>query len=267
MAQSRPRTSTIDPGDWLRAADLVEHDDGHEAMVRRRPFPSPHLSETQAGANDVSGVGAGAAGFTSTSDALRSIVHDFNNLVGAIHAYAELLGMTELDATQHRYVREIQGAAEDAGQLAHRLGDCAPVVITPFVSLNEVVKRVGRMLAPVLPRGIELSCLVDPMLEAVRGDPAKLERTVLDLALDARDAMPFEGTLTIACAEALVCDGCDDGMIAGRYAVLRVSDTGPGDEKEITTCSFDPSLSAFVKVWSKPNKGTTTEIYVPCARA
>ena len=158
------------------------------------------------------------------------IAHDFNNLLTAISGYGEL-ALTKLDGVPAReYVEEMQRASERAAQLTRQLLAFSRRQVLQFevVDVNAVVADLERMLARLLGAGIDLDVRLDASLAPTKADPGQLQQVVLNLALNARDAMPDGGTLTIATAN------------EGPNVVLTVSDTGEGMDEETLARVFEP---------------------------
>ena len=158
------------------------------------------------------------------------IAHDFNNLLTAISGYGELALMKLDGAPAREYVEEMQRASERAAQLTRQLLAFSRRQVLQFevVDLNAVVADLERMLATLLGVGIHLEVRLDASLAPTKADPSQLQQVVLNLALNARDAMPDGGTLTIATAN------------VGTNVVLTVSDTGEGMDEETLARVFEP---------------------------
>jgi signal transduction histidine kinase len=158
------------------------------------------------------------------------IAHDFNNLLTAISGYGELALMKLDGAPAREYVEEMQRASERAAQLTRQLLAFSRRQVLQFevVDLNAVVADLERMLARLLGVGIELDVRLDASLAPTKADPGQLQQVVLNLALNARDAMPDGGTLAIATAN------------VGPNVVLTVSDTGEGMDEETLARVFEP---------------------------
>ena len=222
------------------------------------------------------------------------IAHDFNNLLTAIAGYGEVaLGELPEGTPARASVEEIQRAAERAAVLTRQLlAFSRKQVMQPkTIDLNEVVSELEGMLGRVLGEHVELVTALDPELEPTRADPGQLGQVVMNLAINARDAMPQGGVLTIATANVEL----DElfvrrhvGARAGTYVMLAVSDTGTGMDRETLERVFEPffttkpqgqgtglglsTVYGIVKqtggqIWarSEPGHGTTFEVYLPRA--
>jgi nitrogen-specific signal transduction histidine kinase/ActR/RegA family two-component response regulator len=234
------------------------------------------------------------------------VAHDFNNLLAVISNYAAFVG-EELDkdpaevdwACVRGDVGQIQRAAERASELTHQLLAFArrDVVQPRPLNLNEVITDVQQLLVRTLGQHVVLKTDLAPGLYPVLADPGQLELVLVNLAVNARDAMPGGGTLLVATARADV--GADhpagnrvhvglDPVTPGRYACLKVSDTGAGMTREVLDRAFEPFFTTkpkghgtglglatvygiitqargHIQVRSKPGAGTTFTIWLPAA--
>ncbi len=220
------------------------------------------------------------------------IAHDFNNLLTAVSGYSELL-LRELPVGDPRRecAEEIQKAGSRAAALTHQLlAFSRRQVLEPRVlDLNAVISGMERMLGRVIGEDIELITALQPELWHARADPGQIEQAILNLVVNARDAMPRGGKLTLETANVEL-----DEQFAGRYAtvspgphvMLAVSDTGIGMDAELQARLFEPFFTTkehgkgtglglsttygIVKqsggsiwVYSEPGHGTTFKIYLP----
>ena len=222
------------------------------------------------------------------------VAHDFNNLLTAIMGSAEELA-SRLDAASplREGVQDIQDAAQRASLLTRQLlafGRKQP--IRPrLVDLGEVVGSTLRMLRRLIGEDVELTTASEPGLGRVLIDPGAVEQVILNLAVNARDAMPAGGRLTIRTASVLVTE--DEargraGVRPGPHVLLVVADTGTGMSPEVQSHLFEPffttkgvgkgtglglsTVYGIVKqcggdihVESAPDRGTVFRIYLPCA--
>ena len=222
------------------------------------------------------------------------IAHDFNNLLTAIVGYATLLERAlPAGAETHDDVHEIIGAARRAANLTHQLlAFSRKQVLRPTVlDVNVVVREMERMLQRVIGEHIALRTSLDPGLAPVLADASQLEQVIMNLAVNARDAMPTGGHITIETANAPL-----DAELAsvhqdaqpGEYVLLAVSDTGMGMPPEVKTHVFEPFFTTkevgkgtglglatvygivrqsggFLAVDSEPGRGSRFRIYFPRA--
>ncbi len=221
------------------------------------------------------------------------VAGDFNNVLTVITGYAELL-RTEAapNSANRRFADEIIWAAERAAALTrHLLAFSRGTAAEPKVlDLNLMVGGMEPMLRRLLGQNIELILLTTPGIGRVRVDPAQLEQVVVNLATNARDAMPEGGKLVIETANVDLEDPASKniGVKPGSYVMLAVSDTGVGMTSETRSRLFEPLFTTKapgkgsglglatvygaikqaegqVTVYSQPGCGTIFEIYLPRA--
>jgi signal transduction histidine kinase len=225
------------------------------------------------------------------------VAHDFNNLLTAILAYSEsLLQQLPGDSPLRGEVAEIKKAGERASTLTRQLlAFGRRQVLKPHVvDLNTVVANIEQLLRRVIGEHIELQTFLDPRLGNVRLDTTQMEHVIINLAVNARDAMPNGGTLSIRTGRVELDDthtylqGAPLGP--GRYVTLRVSDTGTGMDEATQARAFEPFFttkdvgkgsglglamvygivkqsSGSIQLHSEPDHGTTFVIYLPEATA
>ena len=220
------------------------------------------------------------------------VAHDFNNILTAIVGYTDLLA-AELapDARQHEDLEEIRKAARRAAALTRQLLSFSrKQVLEPrIVDVNGVVMNLDKMLRSLISENIEFTMQLAEDLDAARVDPNQLEQVIMNLAINARDAMPDGGRLTIETANAeLDADYAAKhvSVIPGDYVMLAVTDTGCGMSAETKARIFEPffttkpagrgtglglsTVYGIVKqsggnIWlySELAKGTTFKVYLP----
>src|SRR5574341_1457167 len=224
------------------------------------------------------------------------IAHDFNNLLTAILGFSSLLLRDKAHPhPRQRDVEEIRDAATRAAALTQQLlAFSRKQVLQPAeLDLNEVVQGVETMLRRVIGEHIELATVLAPGLGAVLADHTQLEQVIVILAVNARDAMPRGGTLTIETAEAELDPGYvagHPGVQPGRYVLLAVSDTGIGMDAETRARIFEPFFTTkgvgvgtglglatvygvvqqsggHIAVYSEVGRGSTFKIYLPRVEA
>ena len=223
------------------------------------------------------------------------IAHDFNNLLTVINGYSDVLlqRLGETDPSR-REIGEIHKAGERAAALTHQLLAFSrkQVLEAKSINLNEIVSGMCVMVRRLIGENIELATALDPDLGTVIGDPGQVEQVVLNLAVNARDAMPSGGTISISTASAdLAAPEDRDGDIlpVGRYARIEVSDTGCGMDEETKERMFEPFFTTkergkgtglglasvygivkqsggHIRVRSAPGRGTTFDVYFPVAQ-
>jgi DNA-binding LacI/PurR family transcriptional regulator/signal transduction histidine kinase/ActR/RegA family two-component response regulator len=174
------------------------------------------------------------------------IAHDFNNLLTAIQGYAEFLLLApNLDAPLRQDVNEIIRAAERSAALTRQLlAFSRRQVIQPVIlDLNRLIADMQRMLDRLIGEDINLVTMLDPALGQIRADPGQIEQVILNLSLNARDAMPDGGILTIETANAVIDRAYarfHPGAAPGDYVRLTVTDNGIGMDKETLSHLFEP---------------------------
>jgi signal transduction histidine kinase len=174
------------------------------------------------------------------------IAHDFNNLLTVIIGYSESLDGTLKPAGSAREeLAEVRKAAERAATLTRQLLALSrrQILQPRTVDLNAIVASTDRLLRRVLGEDVRLITRLDASLGTVRADPGQLEQVLLNLVVNARDAMPHGGTLTIATGNVDVGTGTSvtpAGLPAGRYVLLTVSDTGIGIDEAAMAHLFEP---------------------------
>jgi signal transduction histidine kinase len=220
------------------------------------------------------------------------VAHDFNNLLNVILGYSELI-LSQINASEPLFgdIQEIQNAGERAAMLTRQLLAFSrrQLLIPKVFGLNEVVADMEKLLRRLIGEHIVLVTVLDPDLGAVRADPGQIEQVIMNLAVNARDAMPEGGRLTIKTSSAELDDKYSDNHVAvrpGRYVLLAVSDTGIGMDEETQERIFEPffttkeqhkgtglglaTVYGIVKqsggnIWvdSELGAGTTFQVYLP----
>jgi PAS domain S-box-containing protein len=162
------------------------------------------------------------------------IAHDFNNLLTAISGYSEFLIGGTADPRLRRHAEEIKKAAGRAAALTGQLlAFSRRQVLNPRVlDLNATVADMDMMLRRVIGEDVELVTVLDPALSPVRADPTQLEQVIVNLAVNARDAMPHGGSMTIETTNVMDVDGA--------LVELRLTDTGVGIDPAELHRLFDP---------------------------
>ncbi len=219
------------------------------------------------------------------------VAHDFNNILTAINGYSELLSRSvDENDPHHRYIEEISKAGNRAASLTSQLlAFSRKQVLQPLIlDLNTIVVDIEKMLHRLIGEDIELKTIRCENLGSVKADPGQIEQVILNLAVNARDAMPGGGMLTIETANVtLGRDGEKQtaDIKPGEYVMLAISDTGTGMTDEIKNHLFEPFFTTkpkgkgtglglatcfgivkqsggHIKVESEPGKGTVFRIYL-----
>src|SRR5208337_1313236 len=174
------------------------------------------------------------------------IAHDFNNLLGVIIGYSQMLERKmERDNPWHEYVEEIEKAGQRATALTRQLlAFSRQQILTPKVlSLNELVSDMVKMLPRLIGEDIAITTKLEPAIGSVKADQGQIEQVVMNLAVNARDAMPSGGRLTIGTADAVFDElymRHHPGAKPGKYVMLSVADSGVGMNSETMLHIFEP---------------------------
>jgi two-component system, cell cycle sensor histidine kinase and response regulator CckA len=173
------------------------------------------------------------------------VAHDFNNVLAAIFGYSDLLlEQFTVDDPRRADVQEIRRSAERAAGLTRQLlAFSRKQIMQPrLLNLNEVVASLQKLLARLVGEDITLDLRGEKDLWPVRADPGQMEQVLMNLAANARDAMPEGGRLTIETANVDVVPDARlrPGLQAGAYVMMTVSDNGSGVREEVRTHIFEP---------------------------
>jgi len=220
------------------------------------------------------------------------VAHDFNNLLTAIRGYSDLL-LLRLDACSpyRKDVEEIHKAGERASTLTQQLlAFSRKQVLQPKVlDLNEVVAGMEEMLGRMIGENIDLITVLRPDLWNVKVDKGQLEQVVMNLVVNAQDAIDGRGKVTVETANVYLDDdyvSLHSVVTPGAYVMLAVSDTGSGMDEETTSRLFEPFFTTkekgkgtglglstvygivkqsdgYIWVYSEPNQGSVFKIYFP----
>ncbi len=180
------------------------------------------------------------------------VAHDFNNLLMVINGYTEvLLEQLEKGGEMHRKVQSIQQAADRAATLTRQLLAFSrkQLLELKVVDVNSVIGDMERLLRPLIGENIELVTRLSPETGHTRADAGQLEQVIMNLVVNAKDAMPDGGRLTVQSSEATVRQNFREHRLIqpGRYAVISVSDTGLGMDKETQSRIFEPFFTTKEK--------------------
>lgn len=221
-----------------------------------------------------------------------SVAHDFNNLLSVIIGYSEILSSgPAVQGAAKTQLETIKRAAERAASLTSQLlAFSRRQVLQPSViNLNSLVRETERMLHRLMPEDLHQEIELDPVLWKTRADPNQIVQVIINLAVNARDAMPKGGVLKIQTANLALKDGAViDGveLHAGDYVKLSVTDTGTGMSPETRSRVFEPFFTTkeagkgtglglatvygivkqsggFIFVDSRLGAGTTCTVYLP----
>ncbi len=224
------------------------------------------------------------------------IAHDFNNLLTTIIGYCELSVRTAIDDESSRgRLEEIHRAAMSAANLTKQLLTFSrhQTGSPQIVNIKEVLLEMNRMLRRIIGDDIVLETVADDNLWDVRVDPGQIEQVIMNLAVNARDAMPDGGRLTVEVKNVNADNGFTEkysGMVKGQYVMINVEDTGMGITNDIKSKIFEPFFTTkeagkgtglglstvygivkqsggVIQVYSQPDRGTVFEIYLPKAES
>ena len=220
------------------------------------------------------------------------IAHDFNNMLAVIIGNLNLIerklakGQTDV---QRNAAAALEGASRAASLTARLLAFSRQQPLAPQpVDLNRLVLSLSEILRRTLGETIRIETVQGAGLWRARVDPVQLESAILNLAVNARDAMNGQGRLTIETANAFLDEAYAqaESMTAGQYVMIAVSDTGCGMSQEVIDKAFDPFFTTkaagkgtglglsqvygfikqthgHIKIYSEPGEGTTVKIYLP----
>ncbi|OGW56012.1 MAG: hypothetical protein A2Z46_07800 [Nitrospirae bacterium RBG_19FT_COMBO_55_12] len=224
------------------------------------------------------------------------IAHDFNNILTAIIGYGNIaiMKIPEGDPLRH-YLGQMLAAAERAAALTKSLlAFSRKQIINPQpVSVNVIIERVGKLLHRSIGEDIELKIVLTEKDTTVLADSGQIEQVLINLAMNARDAMPNGGNLIIETGQAEIDDQYIKGHGYGKrgmYVLISITDSGEGMDEKIRERIFEPFFTTkevgkgtglglsmvygsikqhngFINVYSEPGRGTTFTIYLPLLKA
>ena len=220
------------------------------------------------------------------------VAHDFNNVLSVILSYAELI-LADLKANDplRADIEEVRKAATRAAGLTHQLlvFSRQQIVEPKVINLREVLAGLDKLLQRILGEDVELLMISPKDIGRVKVDPTYIEQVILNLVVNARDAMPTGGKLTIETKNVVLDDEyaqCHLPAKVGAYVMIAVTDTGIGIDREIQSRIFEPFFTTKemgkgtglglsivfgivhqcggnVWVYSEPGVGTTFKVYLP----
>jgi two-component system, cell cycle sensor histidine kinase and response regulator CckA len=220
------------------------------------------------------------------------VAHDFNNLLTIISGYSEfLLATPEVGDAIREAVKAISQAGERAASLTRQLlGFSRRTLLQPKVfDLNDLVAETGKMLRRLIGEDILFTTVLGPNVSQVRVDPGQLDQVLMNLVVNARDAMPQGGKLTIETANVELSQeyaSAHPDCQAGRFVMMAITDTGCGMAPDVMARIFEPFFTTkpvgkgtglglamvfgivqqsggCIHVYSEPDRGTTFKIYLP----
>jgi len=271
---------------WVRVIGEAERDESGAITMVRGGFQDiddrRRLEDQFRQAQKMEAVGRLAGG----------VAHDFNNLLSVILSYADLsIDTLRLGDPLRADLEEIKRAGTRATDLTRQLlAFSRQQVLSPqVVDLGKVVSAMKPMLSRLLGEGVSLTVLEPDQIGRVLVDPTQIEQVVMNLAVNARDAMPDGGRLMMEASNVSVEEeflGMPANVAPGRYVMLAVTDTGMGMTEEVRARIFEPFFTTkesgkgtglglatlfgivqqsggFVTVYSEPGHGTTFKVYLP----
>jgi PAS domain S-box-containing protein len=223
------------------------------------------------------------------------VAHDFNNLLGVIIGYSDIsLEKIAADNPASRYVSETKNAAQKAALLTQQLLAFSrkQAVFPKILDLNDVVRNATKMFLRLVGEDIDVEFRPTTPLGNIKVDPGQIEQVLMNLVVNARDAMPTGGRILIETSHAELDEhyvSRHPGAHAGQQVVLVVSDTGCGMDETTKSQIFDPFFTTkevgkgtglglstvygivkqsdgYIAVYSEPGRGTTFKIYFPVVR-
>ena len=234
--------------------------------------------------------------FEAIGQLAGGVAHDFNNMIGAILGWADLgIEETEINSRLHRHFHKVHQQAERAAALTRQLLAFArrQILEPRNVDLNQIVIETVSLLEKVIGSNIEIKADLAPDLAVVRADPTQVEQVLMNLCINARDAMPEGGSLLIESRNSHLDDQfCAMQPLAhpGDHVVLSVTDTGIGMDAATLDRIFEPFFTTkelgkgtglglatvygivrqhggFLQVFSEPGNGSTFRAYFPVSTA
>lgn len=222
------------------------------------------------------------------------IAHDFNNILSPILMATEMLQLNDFDKETKRWLAIIRENAERGADLVKQVLTFARGMEGEriIVQVRHIIKDLVKVLKQTLPKSINVKSEIDPDLWIVRADPTQIHQVLMNLSINARDAMPFGGTLVVEAQNVRLDENYARVHLdakPGEYLMISVSDTGAGIAAEIQDRIFDPffttkemgkgtglglataltivrSHGGFINVYSDLGRGTKFSVYLPTAK-
>ena len=272
----------------ISASTISTHDSGIGGLV----WVALDITERQAAKNSLKAQLLHAQKMESIGTLAGGIAHDFNNILTVVLGFSELM-LDEKDPSDPDYedLQKIRHAAANGADLAHRLlvfSSKAEPRLSPM-NLNGQIALVEKLLRRTIPKMIDIQLSLSDDLVEINADPFQMEQVLMNLAVNARDAMPDGGKLTVTTEMVTLDEDYRSGpadVTPGRYVVMDVSDTGHGMDKETIERIFEPFYTTkeagrgtglglaivygivnqhngYITCDSEVGRGTTFKIYIP----
>jgi signal transduction histidine kinase len=280
VVESRGQVEKNAEGKFVRIVGTIQDLTEHESLSAERKKLEEQLLQAQ----KMEAIGQLAGG----------IAHDFNNFLSVILGYSELvqaaLRGNDAMATVMADVGEIRSAAEKAATLTRQLlAFSRRQVLQPMVmDLGESLAGLENMVRRLIGENIKLEVIPGKNVGLVKADPGQMEQVIMNLIVNARDAMPQGGRLTLETRDAVLSDGDSTVVPAGHYALLVASDTGKGMDPQVMARIFEPFFTTkekgkgtglglsmvygvvkqtggYITVESEVGRGTRFYVYFPVA--
>ncbi|MGA6985420.1 MAG: PAS domain S-box protein [Terriglobales bacterium] len=293
-----------------RGERIEHHESVRITKDRRRLDVSLSVSPLRNAASDVVGASVIARDITAqkrSESQLRQaqkmeaigrlaggVAHDFNNILAIINSCTEFLrDRIDAAAEPSLYVENIRKALERGTSLTRQMMAFSrtSAIQSRVLDLNERLREISKLLRPLLGDDVEILVLPRMTSAVVEADPGQLDQIVVNLAVNARDAMPRGGKFILETSTITLDEGFaekDQAMVPGKYVMLAVSDTGSGMDEATLSRIFEPFFTTkeagkgtglglatvygivkqsagHIMVYSEPGQGTTFKIYLPSA--
>ena len=277
---------------WLRDLVTVESAEGKPVRLKGVMIDITALKRAEEEKEKIQAQLLQAQKMEAIGKLAGGVAHDFNNLLTTIHGYTDL-AMMKLNKTDpvYRDLKQVRLAAVRAAELTRQLllfSRKQPMRLTPL-NLNKTVDDLLKMLNRLIGEDISIHTHLDPDIWTVHADDGSIGQAIMNLAINARDAMPEGGKLTIKTENVYLdeayCEAYSDAR-PGKFVCLSVEDTGIGMDKEIIQHIFEPFFTTkeagkgtglglsvvhgivkqhegWINIYSEPGLGTTFKIYLP----
>ncbi len=277
------RKKNGDVGSGLLSADLIEIEGNQCAITATVDITERLQLESQfRQAQKLESLGRLAGG----------IAHDFNNILTVINGYSDLmLKSVDPHGSLHSQASEINKAGERAAGLTSQLLAFSrkQVIEARSLNVNTIISDTERMLRRLIGEDIEFVTELDPLVGQIMADPGQIHQVIMNLVVNARDAMPNGGKLKITTNNVDVDESAaalHGGRVPGKYVLMTVTDTGIGMDEKTLQSAFEPFFTTkehgqgtglglstvhgivqqsggWIRVWSTVGQGTSFDIYLP----